>query len=77
MGRIFDIAAKSLTPSHLPTTTIPNNCPTDCSTLLNNNGTKNIDIDFQIGLLSLSNLCDSAPSLLLSAGGFKFHFSFY
>ncbi|CKG23795.1 Uncharacterised protein [Streptococcus pneumoniae] len=71
------MAAKSFTPSHLPTTTIPNNCPTDCSTLLNSNGTKNMDIDFQIGLLSLSNLCDSAPSLLLFVGGFKFHFSFY
>ena len=53
------IYAKSFTPSHLPTTTIPNNCPTDCNTLLNSNGTKNMDIDFHIGLLSLSNLCDS------------------
>lgn len=39
-GKNADMAAKSFTPSHLPTTTIPNNCPTDCSTLLNSNGTK-------------------------------------
>ncbi len=54
MEKMLEMAANSFTPSHRPTTTIPNNCPTDCNMLLKSKGTRNIDIDFHIALSPFS-----------------------
>ena len=39
-GKNADMVLNHSLQAIFPTTTIPNNCPTDCSTLLNSNGTK-------------------------------------